>query len=93
MTFAGGDPVALRAAGRRLGTLGENLSDDSLDTQNPGRDIAAAATGDIGGLAQNAVAAAGGAVGAAAILVTAMGSGSDTSGEQLELATGGPVAR
>lgn len=92
MGFSGGDPVALREAAGTLDGLGSDLATDSLDCKAPGNDIAAAAPGDIGVLAQNAVSAAGGAVGAAAVLVSAMGTGSDTAGEQLELATGGPVA-
>lgn len=92
MGFAGGDPTALRAAATRLDGLGTDLSEDSLACKGPGSDIAAAAPGEIGVLAQNAVLAAGGAVAAAAVLVSAMGTGSATAGEQLDLATGGQVA-
>lgn len=93
MGFSGGDPAALRSAARRLDGLGSDLANDSVECRGPGSDIAGAAPGEIGALAQNAIAAAGGAVGAAAVLVTAMGTGSDTAGEQLDLATGGQVVR
>lgn len=92
MGFAGGDPTALHTAARRLDGLGSDLAADSMEARGPGNDIAAAAAGEVGRLAQNAVSAAGGAIGAAAVLATAMGTGSDTAGTQLELATGGPVA-
>lgn len=92
MGFAGGDPVALGSASRTLNTLGSDLATEAVDVRTPGRSIASAAPGQVGVLAQNAVNAAGGAVGAAAVLVTAMGGGSGTAGEQLNLATGGPVA-
>jgi hypothetical protein len=93
MAFAGGDPVALGSAARTLSTLGSDLATDAVEVRRPARSIAAAAPGRVGVLAENAVNAAGGAVGAAAVLVTAMGDGSSTAGEQLTLATGGPVAR
>lgn len=93
MGFAGGDPVALGSAARTLSTLGSDLATDAVGVRTPARSIAAAATGRVGVLAENAVNAAGGAVGAAAVLVTAMGEGSGTAGDQLQLATGGPVAR
>lgn len=92
MGFSGGDPSALREAAQRLDNLGSDLADDSLACKAPGSKIAGAATGDIGVLAENAVLAAGGAVAAAAVLVSAMGTGSDSAGEQLDLATGGQVA-
>lgn len=92
MGFSGGDPAALRDAGRRLDGLGSDLAEDSVECRAPGSDIAGAATGEIGMLAENAVLAAGGAVAAAAVLVSAMGTGSDTAGEQLDLATGGQLA-
>lgn len=92
MGFSGGDPVALRDAARRLDGLGLDLAEDSVECRGPGSDIAGAAPGEVGVLAENAVLAAGGAVAAAAVLVSAMGTGSDTAGEQLDLATGGQVA-
>lgn len=93
MGFSGGDPVALRAAARALDALGQDLAQDSVGCKGPGSDIAGAAPGEVGVLAENAIAAAGGAVAGAAVLVSAMGTGSDTAGQQLDLATGGQAAR
>lgn len=87
--FVGGDPSRLASAGTLLTWLSEDLASDAVTGKGHGQDAAGAAAGEVGVLAEIAVASASAALVAGSVLVAALSSGANVSGDHLIDATGG----
>ena len=88
MGFAGGHPAQMRQASNRLTTLSSDLAADAVAiTRVGGRAAAAAGSGLVGGAAESALAAIGGATIATSVIAGGLGEGVLTGADQLDRAT------
>lgn len=89
MTFAGGDPGALRAQGRLLTSLAEDVRTDALRVVGLGKEAGGlAGDGGVSDAMIRATSAIAGVLNGSAVLIDGLAGGATTQAEQLTSATG-----